>query len=454
MVFSISCSTEPLEKLVIDPDPDLVACFETNKVSLSVGENLIITSCSKGASTYMYDFGNGESSSDQNPSVIYDESGEFTILLIVTNEAMETKTSALQVTIISNESFYIYPDIAEGFSAVPLEIGIHPVSGKIYMLELLEDLVGPGGSKFYYREFDESFVPSSHYIADKPFESNSAFVNFYPSGNMNFIFSRTLDGLYGTQEVTYNNSWGFLNGINSATKHSYGNLPDGANFLYFGTEEESGIYKAAIETRNSSGDAFDVSLNNFGAADAMIGDMIPDGSGYIAFGAVFSKNDTNPKITNYKPLLIFYDASLNVVSHIIYDSSILDTIISSSNDLNGSYHLEQLDNGNIVMYAHGEFIITNSSGAIINSTYYEGTKNNQAMISLGDSFVLSSDSHLRKLDGEGNQLMKLNYGGTYLPEILEIENNLFFMAGQESEGTTRIFYGSTNTDLELVAMVQ
>ena len=138
--------------------------------------------------------------------------------------------------------------------------GLIQFNGNIYSIELLEDNIGSGGSKYYYNELDATYNVSSNYIADKPFESNSAFINFYPSGNMNFVFSRTLAGLYGTQEITYNSSWGFLNGINSATKHSYGFLPDGVNFLYYGTEDDSGQYKPAIERRNASGDAFEVFL--------------------------------------------------------------------------------------------------------------------------------------------------------------------------------------------------
>ncbi len=201
---------------------------------------------------------------------------------------------------------------------------------------------------------------------------------------------------------------------------------NGTNFFYFGTEEDSGIYKTAVETRNSSGDAFAVVLNSFGDADSMIGDMIEVENGYIAFGAVFSKNDTNPKITNYKPLLIFFDSGLNVTSHVIYEDSLLDSKISSANDLNGSYHLEQLSNGNIAMYANGELTLANTSGTMILSSYFEGTMNNQAMVSLGDSFVISSDENLRKFDNNGSQIKALNYPGNYLPEILNINGNLIF----------------------------
>lgn len=428
----------------------LEACFEINKDTVSVGENLQLTGCSKGASTVAYTFGNGMSSTDKNPVIAYQDGGDFNIELTVTNEAMETETFSQSVFVLSAESNYIYPDIPAGFDAVSLETGINPANGNIYSIELLEDNLGSGGSKFYYNELDASFAVTSNYIADKPFESNSAFVNFYPGGNRNFVFSRTLASLYGTQELTYNSAWGFINAINSATKHSYGYLPDGSNFLYFGTAEDGGIYKTSIERRNSSGDAFEVFLNSLGSADAMIGDMIASGSGFIAFGAVFTKNSTAPQITGYQPAVIFFDSSFAITSHVIYSGSVLDGKISSPNDLNGSYHLAELSNGNLAMYGNGELIVADASGTLISSTYFEGTKSNQALISLGDSFILSSENYLRKFDANGNQLKALKYNGNYLPEILEISNTLFFAAGFDTGGEIKMFYGASDKELNLI----
>jgi hypothetical protein len=259
-----------------------------------------------------------------------------------------------------------------------------------------------------------------------------------------------LAGQYGTQELPYNNGWGLENGINTATKHSYGFLPDGANFIYFGTQEDLGLYKTAIERRNSSGDAFEVFVNELGGAHSMIGDMVASTDGYIAFGAVFTKNVSAPQISNYTPVLIFYDTSLSITSHIVYDSSVLAGKITSANDLNGSYHIEQLSNGNIVMYGNGELIISDASGTLISSDYFDGTKNTQALISLGNSFILSSNNYLRKFDASGNQIKEIKYNGSYLPEILEISNTLFFAAGYETGGEIKMFYGSSDKDLNLI----
>ncbi len=464
LFFLNSCSKNSGTAEPENPSSNLKACFTVSTETPSVGDVLKIVSCSEGATSYLYDFGNGETSLKENPEIILQEGGDYTILLTIMDNDENTDSFSKDIVVTEPiEVNYIFPVIDNGFTAFPLENGINPSNGAIYSIELLEDNVGTGGSKFYYNELDENYQGTLTYIADKPFNSNSAFVNFYPSGNKNFVFTRTLDGLYGTQEVTYNGAWGFVNGINSATKHSYGYLPEGANFLYFGTEDDGGVYKTAIETRNASGDAFQVNLNNFGPADSMIGDMIKVSGGYIAFGAVFTKNAGAPHISNYKPLLVFFDSSLNVSSHTIFDSSVLDTKIDSSNDLNGSYHLEQLSNGNLVMYANGELIVSDASGSKISSTYFEGTENNQALLSLGDSFIISSDNYLRKFSLDGSEQKALKYNGNYLPEILEVSNTLFFIAGYNTTdpidgggnlATVKTFYGAVDANLEPVNLNQ
>lgn len=448
----LACSKDAMEPINENPEEEnaLQACFETSSLTLNVGEMLQITNCSEGATSYLFDFGNGQTSEEENPAINFDEGGTYTILLTIENDAEKTATFSKSVTVLGVEALYLYPEIPEGFTGFPLETGINPVTGNIYSIELYQDNIGPMGSKFYYREFDEDYMYTSTYIADKPFNSSSAFMNIYPNGDKNFVFARTLGGLYGTQEVNYNSTWAFLNAINDASSHSYGFLESESNYLYFGTQEDAGIYKASVETRNSSGDSFEVALNNFGPADAMIGDMIEVTDGYIAFGAVFTKNVSLPYVSDYKPLLIFMDASLNVTSHVIFEDTELTSKVSSSNDLNGSYHLEQLSSGALVMYANGELLVTDAAGNKISSTFFNDTENNQALVAIDDSFVISTDLYLRKYNANGVVLNEIKYNGNYMPELLKIEDTLFFIAGYDVESEVKLFYGACDFDLTLI----
>jgi PKD repeat protein len=451
LLFLFACSEDAT--LLIDESPEegvsLKACFELSATTIGVGEILSISNCSEGATTYSFDFGNGTSSALENPTVSFDEGGSYEITLTVSNEE-ESRSQSKTVTVLAIEASYLFPEIPPGFTGLPLEAGINPVSGNIYTLELYQDNQGAGGSKFYYREFDEAFQYASNYIADKPYNSGSGFVNFYPSGKMNFVFSRTLGSLFGTQELNYTAVWTLLNAISSATKHSYGTLPSGSDYLYFGTQVDGGIYKTAIEKRNSSGDAFAVTLNGFGSADSMIGDMIPVNGGYVAYGAVFTKNATLPYVSGYKPLLVFLDGDLNVTGHVIYDDSSLTGSVADCNSFNGSYQLAELSNGNLAMYANGELRVTDSAGNTIRKEFFEGTSNIQALVSLEDSFVISTDGFLRKFNAEGTQTAQVKYNGNYLPELILKDNVLYFIAGYDQENEIKIFYGACDNDLKII----
>ncbi len=451
LIFLFGCSKDGLTLIDDNPDDEvsLKACFELSTATLSVGEVLSISNCSEGATSFSFDFGNGTSSELENPSVSFEEGGTYEITLTVSN-GEDTSSQSKSVTVLVVEASYLFPEIPDGYTGLPLEAGIHPITGNIYTLELFQDNAGGGGSKFYYREFDGEFQYASNYIADKPYNSGSGFVNFYPSGKMNFVFSRTLGNLYGTQEVNYTGVWTLLNAISSATKHSYGKLPSGSDYFYFGTQADGGIYKTAVEKRNSSGDAYAVTLNAFGPADSMIGDMIAVDGGYVAYGAVFNKNTTLPYVSNYKPLLVFMDGDLNVTGHVIYEDSSLTGAVSDCNSFNGSYHLAELSNGNLAMYANGELRVTDSAGNTIKKDFYEGTSNIQALISLGNSFVVSTDDYLRKFSTEGVQTAQVRYNGNYLPEFVLKDNVLYFIAGYDVENEIKIFYGACDIDLSII----
>ncbi|PCJ98683.1 MAG: hypothetical protein COA50_00090 [Flavobacteriaceae bacterium] len=437
-----------------DPKAALEACFTLDKTSALIGEYIQITSCSKGVESYLYDFGNGNTSVKENPKILLEVSGDFDIVLTVTDKEQNTEIFSKSITVTAPvEINYIFPELGIGFSGFPLETGITPDS-KIYYLNLIEDQVSIGGSKFYYEELNENYDVTSQYIMDKQFNTQSAFINFLVNGNRNLHFSRTLADFYGTHEITFNNGWDFINGLNSSTKHNYGYILDGADFLYYGTEKEDALYKTVIERRNANGDTFEIFLNVFGDTDAMIGDMIAVTNGYVAFGGVFTKNVTSPQVTGYKPLLVFFDTALNASSHVIFENSVLDSKISSINDLNGAYHLEELSNGNFALYANGELIVANVSGVEITTTYFEETANNQALFSLDNAFIISTNNYLRKFDANGNQIKELKYNGNYMPEIIETNNQLFFVAGydtmEDEINLVKLFYGAMDNDMNLI----
>jgi hypothetical protein len=445
------------------PNPDetslLKACFTVSTDTLSLGEELEITSCSVAAVSFFYDFGPAGTSLKEHPKVSFMEEGDYTLRLTVTDAKQHTDTFTKAIYVRSETSKYIYPTLANGYSKVPLELGINPTNGKFYYIESAEDLVGAGGAKINYVELDAEYAPTPFYISDKPFTTKIAFVNFLPNGNKKLNFSRTLPDFYGSGEITLDSLWGVVNTLNSATALQYGFLENGADFLYFGTQKEGDFNHAAIEKRNANGDVYEVSLYSFTAPDALFGALIKTAAGYVAYGGVFTKNSTAPQITAYKPILVFFDNSLGVISSVVYEDSVLDTKISSADDLNSNYHLAQLDNGNLVMYGNGELIVSDAVGNKIESSYYAGTNNPQALISLGDSFIISAEEQLIKFDAQGKQLKVLAYPGKTMPNLIEKNNQLFFVAGYDSVATAvgtgtipvvKLVYGLLDKELNVI----
>ncbi|MDX1766620.1 MAG: PKD domain-containing protein [Arenibacter troitsensis] len=461
-LFAISCTKQDdKEGNIPEEELDLTACFAVSTDTITLGETLQLTNCSENAVIYSYDFGNNEISNQENPSVTYQQGGSFTITLVVYDDQKHSKTFTKTIFVETPvESYYRFPEIPPGYSGQPIEMGIDPISGKIFYLEKTEDLVNLTISKFYYKELGMDLIPTSNFIADQQFNTENAYVNFLGNGNKNFHFSRTLPELYGSQEITLNNNWALTSTLSSATKYLYGYLKEDVNYIYYGTQKDNGSYKAVIEKRNANGDAFDVQFKTVGSNNAVLTNMIKTTTGYIAFGATFNKNTMPPFISNYSPILVFFDSNLAVTKTMVLSNSVMGSHVTEANHLNGSYHLIQLSNGNLATYGNGELNVMDSDGNQLKTHYFSLDNNIQAMISLGDTFVISTgDGYLRKFDTNGTEIRKLQYNGTFIPEILEINHRLFFVAGYRTTDTIsnigelaviKIFYGAVDKDLNLV----
>ncbi|MBK6837125.1 MAG: PKD domain-containing protein [Bacteroidetes bacterium] len=75
--------------------PSVASCLDNNSYTFS--------NTSTGASTYLWDFGDGTTSTQANPTHVYNQSGSFTVTLIATN------TFGCQDVRIRNQYITIYP---------------------------------------------------------------------------------------------------------------------------------------------------------------------------------------------------------------------------------------------------------------------------------------------------------------------------------------------------------
>ncbi|MFP4064682.1 MAG: PKD domain-containing protein [Bacteroidales bacterium] len=82
-----------------EPIPDdPIASFQF-EVSEDNWQTVAFTNFSQNAETYSWDFGDGNSSTEENPTHDYDEAGEYTVILTATNSVGETDTFSEDVVI-------------------------------------------------------------------------------------------------------------------------------------------------------------------------------------------------------------------------------------------------------------------------------------------------------------------------------------------------------------------
>ena len=107
------------------------ASFTVNPNTAGVGDTIYFQNTSEGANTFDWDFGDGNSSTEENPSHIYTATGMFTILLVATNADGSDEASG---TVWINP---ILPGVWTTRADMPTARWLHSTSvvdGKIYAI--------------------------------------------------------------------------------------------------------------------------------------------------------------------------------------------------------------------------------------------------------------------------------------------------------------------------------
>jgi PKD repeat protein len=80
--------------------------FVISKTTADVGEEIEFTNGSQGAATYEWDFGDGTTSSEENPKKKYSKPGKFTVTLTgITKKKKIEKSKSLEIQINSTEEY-------------------------------------------------------------------------------------------------------------------------------------------------------------------------------------------------------------------------------------------------------------------------------------------------------------------------------------------------------------
>ena len=75
-------------------EKETTACISTTTTTFNTGQSVAFTSCSKESGTYTWQFGDGTTSSLENPSHVYTSSGTYEVVLTVSGPNGTDSTSS------------------------------------------------------------------------------------------------------------------------------------------------------------------------------------------------------------------------------------------------------------------------------------------------------------------------------------------------------------------------
>lgn len=452
----MSCSKEDNKQ-----GEELISCFEISKNTVEIGEVIQLTNCSVGAVTYQYDFGNGEESTLDSPSIFYENSGEYQITLEITSGNGETKTTQKNITVNAIENNYLYPSFSQGDSFIPINFDIK--GDKFYYIENFQNIFDNTPDRYNYVEFDLSNSFSRIFIADRTYNSGNAFLHTLADNNQYFYAVRSLSNHIGLTEVKLNANWETTQTGEYTWRVFYGMLEDDTNFLYYGAyrnqnvdDPDYSLYKSpSIEIRDDLGNLLERKTYDQ-IEQGFIGDLIKIENGFMAFGGITDPIDSET-FSNYRPMIIFLDNQYGYVNHVIYDNTVIAA--TNYNDLNGTFHIEKLPNNNYVLYSHNEFRIINIEGEELDKKEVGGNQDDvQALLTLSDGFLISTKDYLKKYSLDGALLKSIFFGGRLTPNFILKDNQIFFVSGYDSSynqnggnySVLKTFVGAVDTNLNII----
>lgn len=138
----------------------LTACFSTgNPNDLYIRNTITFSSCSQNAVTYSWNFGDGTTSTLQNPTHAFDTTGIFTVTLVVTDNNSNTNTYTQKITIGDGSNISQNPGIYTHVYLTRIQLLSFPMSdnagngwdGPLSYPDVYVDIASGGvGTSTYY----------------------------------------------------------------------------------------------------------------------------------------------------------------------------------------------------------------------------------------------------------------------------------------------------------------
>jgi PKD repeat protein len=153
--FGNATTTQNLNVTINQPP---VANANPVLTTVGLGQNAFFNNTSTNASSYFWNFGNGQTSTDQNPWTTYNQVGTFEVMLIASNPGCENDTTYTSIQVIDASdidefngisSLSIYPNPNDGNfmlnvtlnKATSMQISLFDITGKLVQQLFNETLV-------------------------------------------------------------------------------------------------------------------------------------------------------------------------------------------------------------------------------------------------------------------------------------------------------------------------
>ncbi len=94
-VFRGEYSDQLIKTVIVEEDPLPTACFTVASTDVLISEEIEFHNCSEKADSFLWDFGDGNTSTEEHPTHIYLQSGAMEVTLTVANEYGEDSTSGI-----------------------------------------------------------------------------------------------------------------------------------------------------------------------------------------------------------------------------------------------------------------------------------------------------------------------------------------------------------------------
>ncbi|MDA3912209.1 MAG: FISUMP domain-containing protein [Bacteroidales bacterium] len=190
------------------------ADFNANQTEISLGESVQFTDVSTNNPTdWQWDFGDGNASTEQNPSHTYENEGTYTVSLTVSNAlGSDTEVKNDYITVISN--------------TLPIETEVvevtNPTTGEIWMdrnLGASQAATSSADADAYGDLFQWGRAADGHQIRTS--ETTSTLATSDTPGHGDFILLPNIPYDYDWRNPQNDNLWQGVNGINNPCPSGY-----------------------------------------------------------------------------------------------------------------------------------------------------------------------------------------------------------------------------------------